>query len=243
MFSIASLVVIASLLVSQAAAHGSVTSYVIGLTTFAGSQPYSFASGHSSIERPYSIILAVTDQTVRCNNNGQPSSGQLSATVVAGTSITAKWSQWTQSQGPVIVYMANCNKVRSSVNSNTLKWLKIAQTGLISGKLGKKPGRHPARRGTGIVVDTLAYTSTIPAALAPGDYLIRHQLLAIHQANTPQSYPECAQLTVTGSGKGFPSGSFLTMFPGTYRWDLSASDPSININIYDATTAACLAPV
>lgn len=36
------------------------------------------------------------------------------------------------------------------------------------------------------IVDTLTATVTIPASLAPGDYLIRHELIALHQANNPQ---------------------------------------------------------
>ncbi|KAF9484800.1 glycoside hydrolase family 61 protein [Pholiota conissans] len=227
----ASLAVIGSFLVSQVAAHGGVTSYVIGLTTYPGWQPYNSATGQSSIERPYSSydpILSVSASTFSCNDNGQASAGQLSATVPAGTTIVAKWPQWTHAQGPVMVYMANCNGPCTSANSNSLKWFKIAQTGLISGTVGN------GKWGTGLVQDTLQYSATIPAKLAPGNYLIRHELLALHQANTPQFYPECAQLIVTGSGTGVPSGSYLTSFPGGY----SASDPNININIYDATTAA-----
>lgn len=37
--------------------------------------------------------------------------------------------QWTHAQGPVTVYMANCNGPCSSVSSNSLKWFKIAETG------------------------------------------------------------------------------------------------------------------
>jgi hypothetical protein len=34
----------------------------------------------------------------------------------------------------------------------------------------------------------LYWESTVPATLAPGNYLVRHELLALHQANTPQFY-------------------------------------------------------
>jgi len=218
-----------SFLVSQAAAHGGVTSYVIGGTTYTGWSPYNSATGQSSIERPYSSynpILSVSDSTLSCNDNGQASGGQLSATVAAGTSITAKWAQWTHAQGPVMVYMAKCSGSCTSSNSNSLKWFKIAQTGLISGTVGNGVW------GTGQVMNSLSYTSTIPAALAAGEYLIRHELLAIHQANTPQFYPECGQLTVTGGGGKTPSGTFLVSFPGAY----GANDPGVNIDIY--STAA-----
>jgi hypothetical protein len=58
--------------------------------------------------------------------------------------------------------------------------------------------------------------------------MIRHELLALHSSNAPQFYPECAQLKVTGGGGKVPSGSSVVSFPGGY----SASDPSININVY-----------
>lgn len=47
--------------------------------------------------------------------------------------------------------------------------------------------------GAGIVLDKKQYTSKIPADLAPGNYLIRHELIAVHQTNTPQFYAECAR--------------------------------------------------
>ncbi|KAF9533993.1 cellulose-growth-specific protein [Crepidotus variabilis] len=221
----ASLAVLASFLVSQAAAHGGVTSYVIGGTTYAGWQPYNSASGQSSIERPYSTydpILSVSSGSLSCNDNGQASGSQLSATVAAGSTITAKWSQWTHAQGPVMVYMAKCPSTCSTANSNSLDWFKIDEKGLISGNLPN------GQWGTALVMKDLAWTSTIPASLAAGEYLIRHELLALHQANTPQFYPECGQLKVTGGGGKVPGSGYTVKFPGGY----GANDPGVNINIY-----------
>jgi len=79
--------------------------------------------------------------------------------------------------------------------------------------------------GTAVVFATLKWTSRIPPTLAPGNYLIRHELLALHQADTPQWYPECAQLVVTGSGTATPSGSYLTPIPAY----ASATDPGVMV--------------
>ena len=68
----------------------------------------------------------------------------------------------------------------------------------------------------------------IPTGLAPGDYLLRAEAIALHTASSvggAQFYLTCFQLTVTGSGSTNPSG--LT-FPGAYK----ATDPGIQINIY-----------
>ncbi|ESK89694.1 glycoside hydrolase family 61 protein [Moniliophthora roreri MCA 2997] len=228
MFLITSLAVISSFLVSIVAAHGGVTSYEIAGVKYTGWSPYNSPTGQSSIERPYSTydpILSPTASTISCNNNGQPSGSQLTATVKAGDSITAFWSQWTHKEGPVTVYMASCGGSCASANSNSLKWFKIAETGLKSGTVGNGVW------GNTDVMNTLKYTTTIPKALADGEYLIRHELLALHQANTPQFYPECGQLKVTGGGGKTPSGSYLVSLPGAF----SMSDPGVNINIYDAS--------
>lgn len=76
-------------------------------------------------------------------------------------------------------------------------------------------------------------TVTIPANLAPGNYLIRHEIFAFHTANEPQWYPECAQLVVTGAGTQTPSTAYKVAIPGVYKM----SDPSVNINIYDGNTS------
>ena len=84
--------------------------------------------------------------------------------------------------------------------------------------------------GTAVVYAKLRWTSTIPASLAPGNYLIRHELLALHQADTPQWYPECAQLTVTGSGTATPPASYLASIPAY----ASASDPGVLVSQFCA---------
>lgn len=51
--------------------------------------------------------------------------------------------------------------------------------------------------------------------------MIRFETLAIHTANQPQFYMECAQLTITGGGSGSPGPT--VKFPGGY----SATDPYV----------------
>ena len=48
----------------------------------------------------------------------------------------------------------------------------------------------------------------------------------MHQANTPQFYPECAQLTVTGSGTAVPPAEFMKPIPGY----APQSDPGIMVS-------------
>ena len=92
--------------------------------------------------------------------------------------------------------------------------------------------------GNDDILKKLQWTSTIPASLAPGNYLIRHELLALHQANTPQFYAECAQLQVTGSGSASPSGDFLASIPGY----APQSDPGIMVDTYMSKATTYVPP-
>ena len=57
---------------------------------------------------------------------------------------------------------------------------------------------------------------TIPSDIAPGDYLLRAETIALHAAGGQggaQFYMSCYQLTVTGSGNAGPS---TVKLPGAY---------------------------
>lgn len=88
-------------------------------------------------------------------------------------------------------------------------WFKIAED-----------GKH-ADGTWGVTALTKAnspgYTYTIPACLKAGSYIVRHELIALHNAAQypgPQFYPGCHQIKVTGGGSTAPSG--LVSFPGAY---------------------------
>ena len=105
-----------------------------------------------------------------------------------------------------------------------LQWFKIDEAGLLNGTVAT------GYWGSGEMVDQgSSWTSTIPAATPNGNYMIRHETLAIHTANQPQFYAECAQLEITGGGSGSPGPTIK--LPGGY----DPSDPSINIDVYSST--------
>jgi hypothetical protein len=94
--------------------------------------------------------------------------------------------------------------------------------------------------GTAKVLKQLYWDSTIPSSLAAGNYLIRHELLALHQANNPQFYAECAQLQVTGSGAKTPGDEYLATIPGYAK----QSDAGVTVDTYadKRTTYTCPGP-
>ena len=63
------------------------------------------------------------------------------------------------------------------------------------------------------------WSETIPKTLRPGKYLVRHEIISLHSANRPQSYPECAHLDIKGNGRAFPSEEYLVKIPGVWSMD------------------------
>ncbi|KAK0610623.1 glycoside hydrolase [Bombardia bombarda] len=217
------------LFAAGAAAHGAVTSYVIGGKTYPGYQGFSPGNSKNVIQRQwpdYNPITSCTAAKLRCNGG---TSATESATVAPGDSVSAVWSQWTHSQGPVIVWMYKCSGAFSSCDGSGSGWFKIDEGGF-HGDGVKVFLDSEVSAGWDIaklVGGNKQWTSKIPAGLAPGNYLIRHELIALHQANAPQFYPECAQVQVTGSGTAQPDASYKAAIPG-YCKD---TDSNIKFNI------------
>lgn len=68
----------------------------------------------------------------------------------------------------------------------------------------------------------------VPASIAPGNYLVRAEAIALHAgAGNPQPYVACFQINVTGGGSANPAG---VKFPGAYK----TSDALFSTAIYDA---------
>ncbi|PKS08370.1 hypothetical protein jhhlp_005314 [Lomentospora prolificans] len=71
----------------------------------------------------------------------------------------------------------------------------------------------------------------MPTCIAPGDYILRVELIALHSAyssNGAQFYISCANLRVTGDGTFVPTQT--QSFPGAYQ----QNDPAILANIWGA---------
>ena len=89
------------------------------------------------------------------------------------------------------------------------------EAGLLSGTIGN------GYWGAGKMIDqNSSWTTTIPATVPSGDYLIRFETIALHSLPA-QLYPECAQINISGGGSRQPTTDELVSFPGAY----SATDP------------------
>lgn len=224
-----------------AAAHGYIDNATIGGQFYQFYQPYTdpyTSPTPDRISRPIQgngPIEDVTSADLQCGGwtaggivGSSPAA--LHATAAAGSTSTLHWTLWPSSHmGPVITYMARCPDTgcTSYMPQTDAVWFKIAETGRegTSDVWGDMPLRTPGNAGV---------TYTIPSCLAPGYYLVRHEILALHAAWAypgAQFYPSCHQLQVTGSGSTKPSTG-LVAFPGAYK----GSDPGITYDAYQAST-------
>ncbi|EIN05067.1 glycoside hydrolase [Punctularia strigosozonata HHB-11173 SS5] len=224
-------------------AHGYVQDIVIGSTHYSGYLPYTDPYYNPVPERIVRQIPGngpVTDLSlidVQCNGytdgNYYTAPAPIYATVAAGSQLHLNWTTWPDSHiGPMITYMAKApSDITQWMPGTSEVWFKVAESGKTS------DGKWAA---TDILTENDSiYTFTIPASLEPGQYIVRHEIIALHAAYVypgAQVYPSCIQLQVTGSGTSFPTSDYLVAFPGAY----TAATPGI---VYDAYTNTSAYPI
>ncbi|KAI9373402.1 glycosyl hydrolase family 61-domain-containing protein [Aspergillus egyptiacus] len=216
------------------AAHGHVSNLVINGVYYRGfwqgQDPYSpnppLAVGWSTPNLSNGFVTPneVNTDAIICHTDA--TNARAHATVAAGDRIYIQWvpEPWPAShKGPVIDYLAYCGESCATVNKNDLEFFKISEVGLVDGS--SPPGYwgddQLIENGNGWLVE-------IPAEIAPGNYVLRHEMIALHGAGSPngaQFYPQCFNLVITGNGSVRPSG-----VKGTQLY--SASHPGVLINIY-----------
>lgn len=226
-------------LVSQVEAHGYVQEITLGSAKYTGYLPYSDPYYNPPPQRIVRKIpgngpiedLSLID--VQCNGwsaGGSQYVGSAPApifgTVAAGSQVKLNWTLWPDShKGPMITYMARAPSDITKWNPGTSAvWFKVHQVGKDSS--GKWAAADTLNANNGI------YTFTIPKNLKAGQYVIRHEILALHSAYAypgVQVYPSCIQVQVTGSGSALPT-SFVS-FPGAY----TGSTPGIVYDVYTNT--------
>jgi len=165
-------------------------------------------------------IEDVTSDSLACNGPPNPTTPTSKViTVTAGDTVTAVWRYMLSSTGtapndimdsthlgPTLAYLKKVNDASSDSGVGG-GWFKIQEDGYNGGVWGTSKvingqGRHAIK---------------IPDCIAPGQYLLRAEMIALHGAgNYPgaQFYMECAQLNIVG-GSGTKTPSTVS-FPGAY---------------------------
>ncbi|KAM0817235.1 putative Endo-beta-1,4-glucanase D [Seiridium cardinale] len=183
-------------------------------------------------------VYDVTSTNIICQQDGSTSSSVISAN--PGDKIGA-WFQHViggpqfsgdpdnpiakSHKGPVTAWLAKVDNAATASKTGQ-QWFKIWEDTFNTGS--KTWGVDNL-----ISQDGWVYFG-LPSCIAPGDYLLRVEVLALHSAKSSmgaQFYTSCAQIRVGGSGSGTFSPSTKVSFPGVYQ----QNDPSILINIYGST--------
>ncbi|KAG4442967.1 hypothetical protein IFR05_001580 [Cadophora sp. M221] len=179
--------------------------------------PESFGWSETALDNGFVSPAALADPDIICHLGAK--NGALSATVAAGTTMEVFWSGWPDShKGPVIDYLASCKGSCATVDKTTLEFFKIDEKGLENGSWASDE----------LMNNNASWAVTIPATIAPGNYVLRHEIIALHgggSVNGAQLYPFCLNLEVTGTGTDVPVGTLGTAL---YKED----DPGILVNIY-----------
>ncbi|CAG8974320.1 hypothetical protein HYALB_00006168 [Hymenoscyphus albidus] len=184
-------------------------------------------------------IQSVTGSSIACNTGLLSPTSTKVVQIPAGAKV-ASWFQHviggpqgagdadnpiaSSHKGPISVYLAKVdNAATTATNYNSLSWFKVAAEGLNTGT---------GKWGVDTMIANQGWWEfTMPSCLAPGQYVMRVELLALHSAyssGAAQFYISCAGIEVTGSGT--KTGGTTVKFPGAY----TATDPGIMLNIYSS---------
>lgn len=218
---------------ASVAAHGHVSNIVINGEYYRG-----FDSSLNYMANPPAVVGwkadnqdngfvgpdAFSSADIICHKDATNAKGH--AVVKAGDKISIQWETWPEShKGPVIDYLANCGTSGcETVDKTSLEFFKIDEVGLVDGQTWGSDQ---------LIANNNSWLVEIPPTIAPGFYVLRHEIIALHSAgqeNGAQNYPQCINIQVTGSGTETPAG-----VKGTALY--KADDAGILVNIYQTLSS------
>lgn len=131
---------------------------------------YSFLTEHNFFANILKLD-AYTTSDIICHLNATNAKGH--AVVAAGDRVFLQWTDWPDSHhGPVIDYLASCGSTGcETVDKTTLKFFKIDGVGLVDDKT--VPGTWGDDQ---LVAQNSGWMVEIPPDIAPGHYVLRHEL-------------------------------------------------------------------
>ncbi|KAK7735680.1 hypothetical protein SLS53_007421 [Cytospora paraplurivora] len=187
-----------------------------------GSYPDVAGWYEESTDNGYISPSAYTTGDIICNKNAE--NANATASVTAGGTVDFYWTSWPSSHiGPVLTYVANCgtgDSACSTVDKSTLEWVKIDEAGI---DLDTQTWAS-----TDLIANNNSWSVTVPSTLASGSYVFRHEIIAMHGAeseNGAQNYPFCINIAITGGGSDSPDGTLGTAL-------YTPTDPGILFNPY-----------
>jgi hypothetical protein len=210
------------------AAHGHLRWVEVDGKRFDGPIPNSGDGQQFTIREVYSVD-PVKGADTRALNCGQgATNAALVADVNPGSTLKFNWANgeegtWVHDTGVMMTYMASCGDGGcANFDPINAEFFKIDEK-----------GRNPST-GRWSLADLASSQDatddvTLPSNLPKGEYLVRHELLALHNANNfggAEFYPSCFQVRMNQADtktSALPDSSETVKLPGAY----SDNDPGI----------------
>ncbi|GAB1519518.1 glycoside hydrolase family 61 protein [Rhizoctonia solani] len=220
-----SLVSFVALAAAGVNAHGYVDKIIADGKTYNGPIP-----GETNPKSPIRRISTIDPYKnpkgsgITCGEKSQLAS--VVAPITAGSDLTLSWvahpnQAWPHEMGPLITWMAKvpAGQTADKFDASKGDFFKVHQ----EGQEGKKWYLERLMKlGTTMSIP-------IPKELEDGDYIMRHEIIALHLADNKggaEFYTSCFQLKVTGgTGTAKTTASETVRFPGAY----DASNPGIYV--------------
>jgi hypothetical protein len=228
------------LLPNFASAHGYVHKFEIDGTTYLGYNPFldkflvqeevsriqwSFPDQKYAGTGP---VLNVSSPDITCRKNAVPP--RITAKARAGSMIKFRWTPYYPAhKGAVLTYMGLLKQ--PTTIPQEVDFFKISEGGYVP--------RTKTWATDDLINNNNSWIAQIPSDIAPGRYILRHEIVSLHFASNKtayhppsaehgpppgaQFYPVCASVEVIGSGFTTPSG---VKFPGGYHPD----DSGLRVN-------------
>ena len=186
----------------------------------------------SVLDNGFVAPAAYTNPDIICHRSA--TNAMAAAPAKAGSKVHIYWDTWpTSHKGPIIDMLANCNGPCETVDKTKLEFFKVDQLALLD------PKPEYGNWSTDIMIaNNYSWIMEIPPTIAPGNYVLRHEIIALHaasQANGAQNYPFCFNLAISGNGTAKPPGVLATTFytpkdPGIlYNLDVAPPVPAYTI--------------
>lgn len=172
-----------------------------------------------------------------CHKGAQ--SDKYTLKVKAGSTITGTFTSWPESHhGAIIDSLSKCDGECKDADLTKQKFDVVSRAGLLRPRTDVPEGTFISNTAAGYwALDEFRENGnivkfTVPKCLKPGNYIWRHEMIALHAAmieaksKGAQHYPYCINIEVTGDGTQELVGGSSPM-----NW-YSRTDPGITINIY-----------
>ncbi|KAF6788143.1 endo-1,4-beta-glucanase [Colletotrichum sojae] len=206
-----------------ASAHSRITNLVIDGLSYAGfdakspsNPPLLAAWSTTASDDGWVSTESYGRPNIACHKNARTGLGH--APVPAGGTVSLQWQGWPESHhGPVVTHLAWCGSARGSceglADAATLSFFAIDAVGLVDPDVNATEfATAPGLWASDVLIQNNAsWVVQIPEDIAPGYYVLRHEIIALHFARYPgqgaQHYPQCVNIQVTGGGEDMPKGT------------------------------------